>query len=406
MARCDVAIVGAGMVGAACAALLARAGLDVVVVEAGSVAAAGPRRGARGEGRVSALNAAAERILATVGAWPAIVEDGACPYREMHVWDATGAGEIHFDCAELGEPHLGCIVENAVVVDALIERLRAMPALRFHAPARLSTLRVTAERAILGLDDGTELAARLLIGADGAGSQVRRLAGLRLQQRDYGQRAIVASVSTALPHRSTAWQRFLPEGPLAFLPLGDGRCSIVWSTRADHAEALLVADEVSFRDALGTAFEEKLGPVTGCGPRAAFPLRRQHASSYVAPRLALIGDAAHVVHPLAGQGANLGFTDAAALAEVVASAAADNRDIGSARVLRRYERWRKGENLATMWAMDGFERLFSSRAPLLCRVRNLGLGLTDAAAPVKYAIVRRAMGLCGDLPAAARGPAL
>lgn len=404
MERCDVAIVGAGMVGAACAALLARSGLDVVVVEAGSVAAG--RRGPRGEGRVSALNAAAQRILEAVGAWPSILEDGASPYREMHVWDALGGGEIHFDCAELGEPQLGCIVENAVVVDALIERLQAMPALRFHAPARLSTLRPTADRAILGLDDGTELAARLVVGADGAGSQVRRLAGLRLRQRDYGQRAIVASVSTALPHRSTAWQRFLPEGPLAFLPLGDGRCSIVWSTRAEHAEALLAADEASFREALGTAFDEKLGPVTACGPRAAFPLRRQHATNYAATRLALIGDAAHVVHPLAGQGANLGFTDAAALAEVVVAAAAEGRDIGSARVLRRYERWRKGENLATMWAMDGFERLFSSRAPLLRRMRNLGLGLTDAAAPVKHAIVRRAMGLCGDLPAVARGPRL
>lgn len=401
--RCDIAIVGAGMIGATFAALLARSGLDVVVIEAGRIDIA-PR--ARGEGRVSALNAAAERILGAAGVWQTIRNDGACPYREMHVWDAVGGGQIDFDCADIGEPRLGYIVENRSVVDALLTSLRDATRVRFRAPARVSALRDAGDAVILELDDGGQLAARLVVGADGAGSQVRRFAGLEVRQHDYGQLAIVAAVSTELPHRDAAWQRFLPTGPLAFLPLADARCSIVWSTRTAHAEALLAADEQSFREELGTAFGQKMGAVTACGPRTAFPLRRQHAVRYVAPRIALIGDAAHVVHPLAGQGANLGFLDAAALAEVVLQAAGEARDFGSSRVLRRYERWRKGDNLATMWAMEGFERLFSSPMPALRRARSIGLDLTNTALPVKNIIVRRAMGLCGDLPALARGPAL
>lgn len=401
--RCDVAIVGAGMVGAALAALLVRSGLNIMVIEAGSIEVM-PRR--RNEGRVSALNAAAERILAAAGAWQAILADGACPYREMHVWDAVGAGSIHFDSADIGEARLGYIVDNQSVVDALIARLRGATGLRLRPQARVSALSQLADEVFLDLDDGSRISARLVVGADGAGSHVRRLSGLEVLTHDYEQRAIVASVTTELPHHRTAWQRFLPTGPLAFLPLADGRCSIVWSTSVAHAEALLAMDEQSFRQELGAAFDHRLGLITACGPRAAFPLRRQHATRYVAPRVALVGDAAHVVHPLAGQGANLGFLDAAALAEVVTDAAARSADIGSSRVLRRYERWRKGDNLATMWAMDGFKRLFSSPVPALRVARSAGLGLTDALTPVKHVLVRRAMGLCGDLPALARGAAL
>lgn len=401
--RCDVAIVGAGMIGSALAALLVRSGLQVIVVEAGSIDPA-PRR--RGEGRVSALNAAAERVLAAAGAWQTILVDGACPYREMHVWDACSSGSIHFDCADLGEARLGHIVENLSVVDALIARLKDQPGLRFRAPAKLSALSDAGDTMLLELDDGSRIAARLVVGADGAGSHVRRLAGLEVETHDYEQRAIVCSVTTEQPHRDTAWQRFLPTGPLAFLPLADGRSSIVWSTSIAHSEALLAADERSFRDELGAAFEFRLGRIMACGPRAAFPLRRQHAKHYVGTRVALVGDAAHVVHPLAGQGANLGFLDAAALAEVVADAAASSVDIGSSRVLRRYERWRKGDNLATMWVMDGFRHLFSSTVPPVRFARSVGLGLTDALTPVKHVLVRRAMGLCGDLPALARGGAL
>ena len=402
--RCDVAIVGAGMIGAALAALLVRTGLKVTVIEASSIDAAPPRR--RGEGRVSALNAAAERILDVAGVWPAILADGACPYREMQVWDARGTGRIHFDCADIGAPRLGYIVDNRAVVDALIDHLRAAPGLRFRAPARLSALRHAGDSVILELEDGGQIAARLVVGADGASSHVRTLAGLQVRRHDYGQLAIVAAVDTELPHDYVARQRFLPTGPLAFLPLADGRCSIVWSTRTDHAEALLAADERSFLNELGLAFEHRLGSIRACGSRAAFPLRRQHATAYVAPRIALVGDAAHVVHPLAGQGANLGFLDAAALAEVIIEAERKAHDLGSMRVLRRYERWRKNDNLATMWAMEGFERLFSSSLPMAGMARSAGLNLANAVTPVKNILVRRAMGLCGDLPALARGPAL
>lgn len=398
--RCDIAIVGAGMVGATLAALLAREDLGVALIEAAPPELDWPEGSA--DLRVSALTAASERIFDGLGVWPRMVDLGVSPFREMHVWDALGPGEIHFDSAELGEPRLGHIVENRVVVRALIERLRESDRIRLHCPARLERLACGADDVRLGLSDGTEIVARLVVGADGANSRVRVLGGIEVRGWDYEQRAVVATVATEEAHRSTAWQRFLPDGPLAFLPLRDGRSSIVWSTRPAHAEALLAAAEGPFLDELTRAFESRLGRVTDSGPRASFPLRLQHAPRYVAPRLALIGDAAHAIHPLAGQGANLGLLDAAALAEVVSAAASAARDIGALATLRRYERWRKGDNLATMMAMDGFKRLFGTALPPLRWARNTGLNLTDAAPPLKNLIMQYAMGLRGDLPRVAR----
>lgn len=417
--RCDIAIVGAGMVGAALAALLARDGVEVALIEAASLDFDWPEGSA--DVRVSALTVASERILQHIGAWPRIVALGVSPFQEMRVWDGAAAAMpaavpgavsaairdgIHFDCADLGEPRLGHIVENRVVQRALIEHLRGCASVSMHCPLRLETLAIGDAGARLDLSDGTSVGARLVVGADGAASRVRELAGLEVRGRDYGQHALVANVSTERPHRSTAWQRFLPEGPLAFLPLRDGRSSIVWTMRPESAEALLAADDDAFRDELTRAFEARLGRVTGSGPRAAFALRVQYAPNYIAPRLALVGDAAHAIHPLAGQGANLGFLDAAALAETLAQALRDGRDPGAREVLRRYERCRKGGNLATMMVMDGFKHLFGSRLPPLAWARGAGLGLTDAAPPLKNLIMRYAMGLRGDLPAAARGARL
>ena len=253
------------------------------------------------------------------------------------------------------------------------------------------------------LNDGREFTTRLLVGADGAQSKVRQLAGIDTGGWKYDQKAVVANVRTAEPHQETAWQRFLPTGPLAFLPLHDGRCSIVWSTTPEQADALLALDEYAFRPrrwrkhsncGWARSFE--------VGPRGAFPLRLQHAHAYVKAGIALIGDAAHVVHPLAGQGVNLGLLDAATLAEVIADAIADYRDFASLKALRRYERWRKGDNLLMLGVMDGLKRLFGISLPPVPLLRNIGLNLTDAAGPLKNMIIRRAMGLVGDLPRLAR----
>jgi 2-octaprenylphenol hydroxylase len=231
------------------------------------------------------------------------------------------------------------------------------------------------------------------------------MAGLEVRGHDYEQRAVVCNLRCQLPHGETAWQRFLPQGPIALLPLADGRVSIVWSTTPERAAQLLEMDDESFRAAVAEASDGCLGEMLDAGPRAAFPLRMRHAPVYTRARYALVGDAAHTVHPLAGQGVNLGFLDAAALAQVVGAGLAAGRDPGDPALLRRYERWRKPENVLAMRAFDGINRLFSNDNPGLGAVRRAGLTLVDRLAPLKGVFIRRAMGLEGDLPAAAGGRA-
>lgn len=394
----DVIVAGGGPVGLALACALARGRLRIAVLERRPPSPPGVEM----ELRVSALSLATQRILGALGVWPAIAAGRVSPYREMRVWDAVGGAEIHFDSAELGEPQLGWIVENRLIQIALWRRAAAFDSVTLHCPAQIED--VEQHRGSLGvrLDDGTTLTGVLLVGADGAGSRVRQLAGIDTAGRDYRQRAVVATVVTEQPHRETAWQRFLPTGPLAFLPLADGRCSIVWSTRSELAEELLALDAAAFDDRLGAAFGHRLGRVRVAGPRVAFPLRMQYARDYVRTGIALIGDAAHVVHPLAGQGVNLGFLDAAALAQVLLDADHRHRPLGSLTTLRRYERWRRSENLLMLRALDGLERLFDTAWTPLARLRSTGLTLADRLGPVKYLLARHAMGLAGDLPALAQ----
>lgn len=395
----NIVVIGAGMVGATFACILARAGVHVTLIESS------PRDPEWTPGsvdlRVSAITAASERVFANIGAWSRMTALGVSPFRDMRVWDAAGPGEIHFDCADIGEPRLGHIIENRVVQRALMETLGEL-GIRVIRPAEVIGLTWDNAGVEIGLSTGDGLTAALAVAADGAGSRTRELAGIEVRGWSYDQKAVVAAVRTELSHRETAWQRFLPSGPLAFLPLRDGRCSIVWSTTPAHADELVAAAPESFMERLGQAFEHRLGAVIETGPRAAFPLRLQHARRYIAPRLALIGDAAHAIHPLAGQGVNLGVLDAGALAEVILAAAVAGRDVGSEATLRRYERWRKGDNLAMMAAMDGFKRLFGSDLTLLRLARNAGLALFDRIAPLKRLIMERAMGLTGDLPSIAR----
>lgn len=421
----DVAIAGGGIVGATLACALSGGGMRVAVIEVKQPEAFTEQI----DPRVSAVSRGSVRILESLDVWQALRH--ATPFREMQVWDASGSGNIHFDSADIGMDTLGYIVENGVILGALWEKLHNSTAIDMYCPARITTATWQRERVTLMLDDGRRLDAKLLVGADGADSTVRRLADITTRGWDYHQTALVATVRTSHPHHETAWQRFLPGGPLAFLPLADGSSSIVWTLPTEQAARLLTLSDDAFvhelQEALGVpphrdvlvsweaGCRERppvhgyqglgLGKILEAGPRLGFPLRLIHADQYVNERLALIGDAAHTIHPLAGQGVNLGISDAAALAEVLGEARSQDKDIGALRVLRRYERWRKGDNLIMIAALEGIKRLFATNLPPLRWARNRGLALTDRAWPVKNMIMRHAMGLAGDLPERARsGP--
>jgi 2-octaprenylphenol hydroxylase len=396
----DIVVVGGGMVGAAFACACLGKGWRIALVESREPQRTWPA--GEVDLRVSALNRASQRTLQRLGVWERIRKLGASPYREMRVWDAVGRGSIHFDSADLGEPDLGHIVENRVTQLALWERIERADEIRVLCPAGVSEIELRDEAALLELTDGRQLSARLLVGADGRDSRVRGRVGIATRGWLYDQKAIVANVQVSEWHRERAWQRFLPTGPLAFLPLRDGRCSIVWSATETRAEELLALDEEDFKRELEDAFEGRLGAIGEIGPRAAFPLRLQHAVQYVMPRLALIGDAAHAIHPLAGQGVNLGFLDAAALAAALEESRQRRRDIGGMWALRRYERSRRGDNMLMLGAMDAFKRLFSNALPPLAALRSAGLVAADRLTPVKHLFMRHALGLGEDLPPLAR----
>ena len=392
----DVVVVGAGMVGGTLAQALAQSGFTVAVVERGGLEAGWDAQ--QHDLRVSAVNLGSERLLKAVGAWPTIQQHRVSRYLRMFVWDAGGDARIEFDCADLGVTHLGTIVENSLIVCAARRRLSADANVTVMADTGLSAVTSDDRGVSVELTSGDKLRGLVLVGADGSGSQVRSLLRVQNRAQGFGQLGIVAQVGTELDHGSTAWQRFHPTGPLAFLPLSNGDCSIVWSCERALAEQLMVLDDAEFGRRLTDAFESRLGTVTAAGPRKTFDLVSAHADRYVHGRSVLVGDAAHVVHPLAGQGVNLGLADAATLAEVLADARANGIDIGGRLTLRRYERWRKGGNLAMVYAMRGLNTLFGSDQKAVARLRGLGLRLTDRIDPVKHMFARQAMGVSGDLP--------
>ncbi|RRW22797.1 2-octaprenyl-3-methyl-6-methoxy-1,4-benzoquinol hydroxylase [Stutzerimonas stutzeri] len=404
--QADLIIVGAGMVGSTLALTLEGSGLDILVLDASPLEAADfdPQGGF--EPRVSALSAASQRIFERLGAWPGMSARRVSPYTDMHVWDGSGTGQIHFSAETVHAEVLGHIVENRVVQDALLETMQRRGGQRLLGAARLERLKRTPQGWQLTLDDGRQLNAPLLVAADGANSAVRRLAGCETREWDYLHQAIVTSVRCSEPHQRTAWQRFTDDGPLAFLPLerdGDQHwCSIVWSVTELEARRLMALDDAAFRAALGRAFEQRLGEVEEVDPRLCIPLRQRHAKRYVQPGLALIGDAAHTIHPLAGQGVNLGLLDAAVLAEVIEAAMARGERPEDIRVLSRFERRRMPHNLAMMAAMEGFERLFQADPLPLRWLRNTGLKAVQALPEAKALFVRQALGLSGDLLALAR----
>jgi 2-octaprenylphenol hydroxylase len=386
----DVIVVGAGMVGAALALALGRHDFKVALVDAHAPQLEWPQDGY--DIRVSAITRASQQIFASLDAWSLMQAERISPYRDMHVWDAGGDGVIHFDSAEIGEPDLGHIIENRVIVKGLHQRLTEQKNVTPFWPMQSTALSLSASHAQLILEDGTALQARLLIGADGARSWVRQQAGISVKGWDYDQVALVTWVKPEKFHQETAWQRFLASGPLAFLPLTEGYCSIVWSTSPAHAAQLQAMEPDRFAQELQAAFENKLGAIEAVGPRAMFPLRSFETQHYILPRLALVGDAAHTIHPLAGQGVNLGLADMASLVQVLIEAQQQQRDIGSEKILRRYERWRRADNRSMLVAMDSFKRFFSTDQPVLRWVRNLGLNLTDHARPIKRLIMQQALG--------------
>jgi 2-octaprenylphenol hydroxylase len=403
--RADLLIVGAGMVGSALALALRHSGLQILLLDGGPLTVKPFDAQAPFEPRVSALSAASQRILERLGAWDGIAQRRATPYSDMHVWDGSGTGQIHFSAASVHAQVLGHIVENLVVQDGLLERLHDSD-IGLLPNARLEQLRRSGDEWLLTLADGRQLRAPLVIAADGANSAVRRLAGCETREWDYLHHAIVTSVRCSAGHQGTAWQRFTDEGPLAFLPLTrNGQhdwCSIVWSTTPEHAEQLMALDEAAFLQALERAFEGRLGDVLQGDPRVCVPLRQRHAKRYVDEGLALIGDAAHTIHPLAGQGVNLGFLDAAVLAEVLVNACERGERLADVKVLSRYERRRMPHNLALMAAMEGFERLFQADPLPLRWLRNSGLKLVEKMPEAKAVFVRQALGLSGDLPELAK----
>lgn len=398
----DVVIVGGGMVGAAMACLLAELPVRVALVDRaarGPRPPAGDRRSPRFDARVSALTPASIGLLDDIGAWRTIEETRCCPFRGMEVWEADGSGAIRFSADEVGAERLGAVVENSVVGAALRRRLAAAANVRILAPLDIAGLRVgTEEPATLTAGEGTTLTASLVIAADGPGSSIRRLAGFATREWDYGHCAIVAAARTERPHGHVARQRFIDTGPLAFLPLSpaprsaDQRySSIVWSAVPDRAEEIMAMDDAAFARELARAIEHRLGAVEWTDRRVMVPLRQRHARDYFRDNVVLIGDAAHTIHPLAGQGVNLGFADAGALAGELARACRAGRPLADPVVLGRYQRRRKGRNLGMMWAMEGFRRLFADQPPPARWLRNASMKGLDRLAPVKNLIARRAM---------------
>jgi 2-octaprenylphenol hydroxylase len=397
----DVVIVGAGVIGAAMASLLLACKLCApgrVAIIADRLATAGSAD-ADWDLRVFALSRASERLLKTCGVWDALPWSRVFAYERMCVWDAggepRGKGSLSFDSAEIAEPNLGYIVDGRALQWQCLQAARTAGAVLLEAG--LERLAATDADVSIRLSDGRTLCSQLVIAADGQESKTRELLGIETAGHSYRQDALVAHVRTAKSHGNTAWQRFLATGPLAFLPLPDGRSSIVWSADLAEAARLRALNPEAFGAALTAASGEALGDCELSTPLASFPLKLQYALEYARPRFVLLGDAAHVVHPLAGQGLNLGLLDCAALADVLGQAGRAGY-FGEYKLLRRYERRRRSENLLAAGALDGLERLFSNPDPLSAGLRAAGLSAVDKLPFVKRRLAQRALGLIGDVP--------
>ncbi|MGM0701596.1 MAG: UbiH/UbiF/VisC/COQ6 family ubiquinone biosynthesis hydroxylase [Pseudomonadota bacterium] len=387
----DAIIIGGGMVGAAVAAAMGQAGMTVTLIEGG----APPAPIADGEPfdlRVSSLNLASQRLLESVGAWPFIPEARRCPFRHIEASDAAERRHIRFSAVDLGLADFGHFVENRLIRHALWQRLAELPGVTTLCHASPNALIRGGQHALVELENGRLLAARLVVGADGAGSRTRELAGIATRDADYRQRALIVNVRTHLPQQDVSWQRFTPTGPQAMLPLPGPHASLVWYDTDAATREREALDDESLRQAVEAAFPARLGGIDAVLGRASFPIRRRHAERYTRRRLALVGDAAHVIHPLAGQGLNLGLQDAAELARQVTAAHAAGEDPGSRRPLAAYARTRRPQTLAMMAAMETFHRLFTGPSPLR-QAGAAGLAVAEHLGTAKQGVMRRALGI-------------
>ncbi|AXN32380.1 FAD-dependent 2-octaprenylphenol hydroxylase [Vibrio coralliilyticus] len=400
MQSVDIAIVGGGMVGLALAAAFKDTDLRIAVIESrvpDSELADLP------DVRVSALSRSSENILRNLGAWNGIVERRAAPYSAMEVWEQDSFARIEFDAQKLAQPDLGHIVENRVIQLSLLEQVKKQSNVSLFMPAQCSSMAVGESEAWLTLDNGHALTAKLVVGADGANSWVRKQQDIPLTHWDYGHSAVVANIWTAETHDKVARQIFTPQGPLAFLPMGESNMSsIVWSTEPNRAESLVAMSDEEFNKSLTAEFDARLGLCEVVGQRFAFPLKMRYARDFAVERVALVGDAAHTIHPLAGQGVNLGLLDAASLAQEVMTLWRKGEDIGTKRNLRSYERWRKSEAAKMIAAMQGFKDLFAGDNPAKKLARGIGMALVGQLPGAKDEIMKRALGLKGNLPALAQ----
>jgi 2-octaprenyl-6-methoxyphenol hydroxylase len=399
-----VVIVGGGLNGPALALALAQGGFRATVVDALPLPA---RRDPGFDGRAYALALASQRLLAAIGVWPALRGE-AQPILEVVASDGR-AGEgpapffLHFDAGEIEEGPMGFMVEDRFLRRALLDAMAAEPAITHLAGADAAAQEVLPGGAALTLASGERIEAALIVGADGRQSGVARRAGIRRMQWDYGQDALVCAIEHALPHGGVAHQFFMPPGPLAILPLPGNRSSIVWSERRETARALSAMDEAGYLAALRPRFGDFRGEIALAGERFRYPLGLSLAQALIAPRVALVGDAGHGIHPIAGQGLNLGLRDVGALAEVLTLARRRGEDPGAADVLARFQRWRRFDTAALALATDTFNRLFSNDNPLLRAGRDLGMGLVNAVPSLRRAFLREAAGLTGDVPKLLQG---
>ncbi|GAC21464.1 FAD-dependent oxidoreductase [Paraglaciecola arctica] len=396
----DIIVVGGGIVGLTQALALKNSGLSVAVVES-HVSQGMPSDDP--ELRVSALTLATENIFHNLGVWQHLDPNRLCSYVDMQVWDQDSFGKITFSADQVKKHQLGHIVENQAIRHSLWIQAQNSSHIELLAPSKIKQLVFGQQECFITLDDTSQLTARLVIGADGANSVVKKQANLAQTFWDYDQHAIVATVKTAMPHKNTARQIFTPTGPLAFLPLWDAHhCSIVWSQDEPKAATLLKLSNAEFDKALTVAFDGTLGLCELVSDRQSYPLKMRYTRQWVGNRVAIIGDAAHTIHPLAGQGANLGILDAAALAEQIIKLVEQNKDFGLAKNLRPFERWRKTEAVKMVAAMEGFKRLFAGDQAVKKLIRDTGLSLANHSSFTKQKIIQHAMGLEGELPELAK----
>lgn len=383
----DIVIAGAGMVGASAAKALASNGFRVALVEA-MPAREIDSSSQNYDLRVSAISPGSRAILEGLGVWQQLQRERVCYYEQMFIWHQHGQASIAFDAVDLARDNLGAIVENRLLQQCLYRVCDKQAGIEWFMPDSVEELLVNQASGVeLRLASGTYLNAALLIAADGRDSPTRKLAGIEVRKGRYRQTAIVANVDTELPHRHTAWQKFLATGPLAFLPLANGQSSIVWSCDDEFAQQIIAADDADFCAALGEAFEYKLGAVTGSSARMSFPLGWHSCERWLKHRVLLIGDAAHGVHPLAGQGLNLGFSDVDLLANLLT----DKFDLTLQKQLRRYERRRKSETWLATMGFSGLKWIYGLQQKPLTGLRNLGMRLVDQTPSLKREIMRKAI---------------